>query len=105
MTEYAGLFAVTVAVASEGARSDLLAMASVLHRRGVKVVEAELTKPAHGRRIFNATFDATPARAETVLKSFQNMVDVLDAALFAAVDARETRDEPPTSTSCRRLAA
>lgn len=105
MTECQGLFAVTVAVASEGSRSDLLAMASVLHRRGVKVVEAELTKPAHGRRIFNATFNATLAQAETVLKSFQNMIDVLDAALFEAVDARGIRDEPPASSGCRWLAA
>ena len=101
MTEYTGLFAVTVAVASEGSRSDLLAMASVLHRRGVKVVEAELTKPAHGRRIFNAT----PAQAEMVLKSFQNMIDVLDAALFEAVDARGIRDEASTSSGCGWLAA
>lgn len=105
MSEPQSLFAVAVVVASEGSRSDLLAMASVLHRRGVGVVEAELAKPVRGRRIFNATFSATSAQAETVLKSFQNIVDVLDAALFEALDAREIRDEPDNSTGSRRLAA
>lgn len=99
------LFAVSVAITADGARSDLLAMASVLHRRGVRVVEAELTKVAHGRRVFNATFNATSAQASTVLKSFQNVIDVVEAALFDALDTRDIPDAPRVSTSGIRLSA
>lgn len=84
----ASLFAITVALDPEGSRSDLLAFASVLHRRGVDVLEAELTRPSNGRRVFHATFKATPAHATTVLRTFENLVDVLDAVLFEAFDAR-----------------
>ena len=84
------LFVVTIAVDAAGPRSDLLAMASVLHRRGVEVVEAELAREAHERRVFSATFRATPRAAATVLRSFENLVDVVDAALFEALDARSS---------------
>ena len=82
------LFAVTVALAADGARADLLSAASVLNRRSVDVIEAELGRPAHGRRVFSATFAATPQQAATVLRTFENMVDVVDASLFEALDAR-----------------
>jgi hypothetical protein len=82
------LFAVTVAMTADGARADLLSMASVLHRRGVDVVEAEFGRAMHGRRVFSATFAATPQQASTVLKTFENLIDVVDASLFAALDAR-----------------
>ncbi|MET0929238.1 MAG: hypothetical protein ABWX74_06955 [Aeromicrobium sp.] len=82
------LFAVTVALTADGSRADLLSVASVLHRRGVEVVEAELGRPAHGRRVFSATFAATPQQAATVLRTFEGLVDVVDASLFEALDAR-----------------
>jgi hypothetical protein len=85
------LFVVTVAMVPGGARADLLQMASTLHRRGAEVVEAELSKPAHGRRVFSATFRATPRQAETVLRSLAGLVDVVDAGLFEALDMRETQ--------------
>jgi hypothetical protein len=88
------LYVVTVAVTTDGARSGLLGLASVLHRRGVDVLEAELARPSHGRRVFNATFGATPQRAATVLRTYENLVDVVDAALFEALDIRAGRDAP-----------
>lgn len=88
------LFVVTVALVSDGSRANLFAMASVLHRRGVEVVEADLTRPSHGRRVFSATFSAEPRRADTVLKSYENLVDVLDASLFEAFDKRTLHVEP-----------
>jgi hypothetical protein len=88
MTSSPRLFAVTVALAADGSCADLLAMASVLHRRAVDVLEAELGRPAHGRRVFSATFAATPQQAATVLRTFENRVDVVDASLFEALDAR-----------------
>ncbi len=90
-TPSTSLFVVTVAMTSGGARADLLQMASTLHRRGAEVVEAELSKPAHGRRVFSATFRATPRQAQTVLRSMEGLVDVVDAGLFEALDMRETR--------------
>lgn len=86
------LFVVTIALDPDGSCADLLSMASVLHRRGVAVVEAELGRPAHGRRIFSATFGATPQQAATVLRTFDGLVDVLDATLFTALDARVSRE-------------
>lgn len=84
------LFVVTVAVTADGARADLLSLASVIHRRGVDIVEAEFCRAVHGRRVFSATFAATPQQASTVLKTFENLIDVVDATLFAALDARST---------------
>lgn len=82
------LFVVTVALTATGARADLLTMASVLHRRGVDVVEAELSRPAHDRRVFSAMFAATSQQASTVGRTFEGLVDVVDVSLFEAMDAR-----------------
>jgi hypothetical protein len=86
------LFVVTVALAASGARADLLGLASVLHRRGVEVVEAELGRPVDDRRVFSATFTAAPRQASTVLRTFENLVDVVDATLFEAMDTRIVRE-------------
>ncbi|GAA3512978.1 hypothetical protein GCM10022234_04580 [Aeromicrobium panaciterrae] len=82
------LFVVTVAMVPGGARANLLSMASVLHRRGVDVVEAELSRPGHDRRVFSATFRSTARQAETVLRTLEGLVDVVDATLYAALDVR-----------------
>jgi hypothetical protein len=92
------LFVLTVALVPDGARADLLGLASVLHRRGVEVVEAELGRPAHGRRVFSATFRATTRQAETVLRSMEGLVDVLDATLFVALDTRSTAADRALTT-------
>lgn len=95
----APLYVVTVAMFADGDRSDLLTMASVLHRRGVEVVEAEMSRPSHGRRVFSATFRAERQHAETVLKTFGNLVDVVDTSLFEALDARAIPVDPAVSLS------
>lgn len=89
------LYAVTVATFADGSRADLLTMASVLHRRGVDVVEADMARPSYGRRVFSATFSADARLANTVLRSFENLVDVVDASLFEAFDCREQHPESP----------
>lgn len=86
------LFVITVALTASGARADLMSMASVLHRRGVEVVEAELGRTVHDRRVFSATFAAAPRQASTVLRTFENIVDVVDASLFEAHDLRSARE-------------
>jgi hypothetical protein len=91
-------YVVTVAMWAGGARSNLLSMASVLHRRGVEVVEAEMARPAHDRQVFSATFSADARQAETVLRTFENLVDVTDASLFEALDSREPRHDPVAGT-------
>lgn len=85
---FESLFVVTVALVPGGARADLLAMASALHRRGVEVIEAELSRPGRDRRVFSATFRSTDRQAETVLRSLEGLVDVVDATLYAALDIR-----------------
>jgi hypothetical protein len=92
------LFAVTVAMTTSDSRSDLLVMASVLHRRAVNVVEAELSTPSQGRRVFSATFQATPQKALTVLNSLKARVDVVDAELCAAADSRSDWTAPAATT-------
>lgn len=83
------LFAVIVEVDADGARASLMALASVLHRRGIDVVEAEFTRRTHNRRVFTATFAAEQRRATTVLRSYENLIDVLDASLYAALETDE----------------
>lgn len=92
-------FAITVAVLAAGDRGDLLALASVLHRRRVEVVEAELARPAHGRRVFSATFIAEPERAATVLRTYEGLVDVIDASLYEALDSRQAHLPNPVSAA------
>jgi hypothetical protein len=76
-------FRITVTLVAGGARADLMAMASVMSRRGVSVLDAELTWPSDGRRLFRATFRACPSRAETVLETFRNQIDALGAYLIS----------------------
>jgi hypothetical protein len=104
MNEPQRLFVIAVAMTVDGSRADLLQMASVLHRRGVEIVEADLSRSAHGRRVFSATFHAAERQAETVLRTMEGLVDVIDASLFNALDARgdlHRRLTPPSSTTVR----
>lgn len=81
-------FVVTVSVTADDHGADLLTIASVLHRRGVQVVEADLARPVQGLRVFSATIVTDPARAMTVLRTLENRIDVVDAELFEAIDTR-----------------
>lgn len=80
------MYVVTVVLAADGRRSDLLAMAATLSRRRVAVLEAKLARPLDGRRVFTATFQASPARARLVLRTFQNHVDTLDTYLATTAE-------------------
>lgn len=81
-------YVVTVSVTANDHGADLLTIASVLHRRGVQVVEADLARPVDGLRIFSATIITDPARAWTVLRTLENRIDILEADLFEALDTR-----------------
>jgi hypothetical protein len=61
-------------------RATLLTLASVLHRRGVEVLAAEMSSSEHGAR-FVARFRGTAAQATTVRKTLSNLVDVSHAVL------------------------
>jgi hypothetical protein len=87
-------FVVAVVLTSEGARSDLLALASVLHRRGVMVEEATMTRPADHRRTFCASFTATRRQAMTVSRTFEGQVDVLDVELRTTNATSALRKSP-----------
>jgi hypothetical protein len=77
----AGPHRVTVTLAQRD-RSTFLSLVSMLHRRGVDVLEAELHTATDA--YFTATFLATPAHAMTVVASLRNLIDVMDAELTGA---------------------
>ncbi len=79
-------YVIIVVLSADGARSDLLAMAATLSRRHVAVLEANLARPLDGRRLFTATFQASPVRARSVLRTFLSQVDTLDARLVATAE-------------------
>jgi hypothetical protein len=74
-------YRVTVTLAQRD-RSTFLSLVSMLHRRGVDVLEAELHTATDS--YFTATFLATPAHATTVVASLRNLIDVMDAELTGA---------------------
>jgi acetolactate synthase regulatory subunit len=69
--------------------STLLSLVSTLHRRGVDVLSAELTRPTAGRRAFTATFHASWRQARTVEASLRNLVDVVGVEMCEAADGME----------------
>ena len=73
-------------VLADGDGSALLSVVSALHRRGVEVLDAELTRSAAGRRSFTATFVATCRQARTVEGSLRNLVHVIRAEVSEAAD-------------------
>jgi hypothetical protein len=90
------VFAISVELVADPS-ADLLIMASVLHRRGVDVLEAQLSRPTGGRRVFTASFAARSARhATSVARTFEGRVGVLDVHLLTA---------PADSPYQRRLSA
>lgn len=97
-----GTYSLTVTIAADGDHSSLLAMASVLHRRRVEVVDATITRPAQGHRFFRATILATARQANLVLRSMENVVNVLHAALFEAFEIPAGEKSQLTTGAARR---
>lgn len=75
--EEPSLFSVAVALHSRD-RSTLLALASVLHRRAVDVLDAQLTWVTEDTRAFEATISGTARQAATVERTMRNLVFVTD---------------------------
>lgn len=87
-----GLQPFSVAVDLTGRNSSaLLSLVSTLHRRGVDVLSAELTRPTADRRTFTATFHATERQARAVEASLRNLVDVVGVEMCEA-PAGDRRD-------------
>ena len=79
----ANVFTLSVTLVAD-LSTDLLVMASVLHRRGVDVLEARLSRPVEGGRLFTASFSARSAgHATTVARIVQGRVGVLEVRLRA----------------------
>lgn len=62
--------------------AQLSRLASIFGRRGLDVLEAELSRISQGSRLFTATVMASPRRANTLLQSFLGLVDVVSAELL-----------------------
>ncbi|MET0456515.1 MAG: hypothetical protein ABW137_32145 [Mycobacterium sp.] len=75
------LYVLEVTLIGDDGRSPLLAAASVLHRRGIDVVEATLTTDRLAGYRFTATFRCRPAQARTVQHTFGNRADTQDVTL------------------------
>ena len=82
-------YAVTVEVVG-GDQSTLLSLASVLHRRGVDVLAAELSRPVGGRRTFTATLAATTRQVDTVAATLRNLVPVMAVEVVPAGESART---------------
>ncbi|WP_033330874.1 hypothetical protein [Actinomadura welshii] len=88
----------SVAVALTGNdTSAFLRVVATLHRRGVPVTEAALTRPTSDRRTFAATFVATERQAQVVAASLRRLVDVVDVDVY---EPTETPDDPGSHGSC-----
>lgn len=94
--------AVTLA-GSDG--SALLSVVSTLHRRGVDVLNVELTRPTAGRRAFTATFHATWRQAGTTEASLRNLVDVVGVEMREAANDRGDSPSEKVMPIGSRLAA
>jgi hypothetical protein len=82
----------SVAVALTGRDSSaLLSLVSTLHRRGVDVLDAELTRPFANSRAFTATFHATLRQARIVEASLRNLIDVVGVEMCEPADLTLTR--------------
>jgi len=77
----ATLFGIEVSLDVGTGQSPLLSAASVLHRRGIDVIEASLVMRSTRRFRFTATFRCDAAHARTVLRTFENRIDTLDVIL------------------------
>ena len=77
----ATLFGIEVSLDVGTGESPLLSAASVLHRRGIDVIEASLVMRSTRRFRFTATFRCDAAQARTVLRTFENRIDTLDVML------------------------
>jgi acetolactate synthase regulatory subunit len=87
-------YSVAVALAGDDA-STFLRIVATLHRRGVPVVEAALSRPTADRRAFAATFVATGRQARVVAASLRRLVDVVGVELSEAADG-------PSTWTCRQ---
>jgi acetolactate synthase regulatory subunit len=83
-----GKYSVAVALSGQDAAT-LLRLVTVLHRRGVHVVEAELGQPTQRRAAFTATFLATARQALVVAASLRNLIEVLGVELCEAPNEAE----------------
>lgn len=87
-----GVFGLEVSMAVHVERSPLLSAASVLHRRGIEVIEASLSPPSvEGSWQFAATFRSGPVQARTLLRSFGNLIGTTDAVLVDFADGSRMR--------------
>lgn len=80
-------YSVVVALTGDDA-STFLRIVTTLHRRGVPVIEAALSRPTAGRRAFAATFVATGRQARVVAASLLRLVDVVGVELCEAADGQ-----------------
>lgn len=75
------LFRILVTLQDYGDRRTLSRLASVFGRRGLEVLDAELSRTSHGTRTFSASFIASPARANTLARTFLGLVHVAGTEL------------------------
>ncbi|MGE0776975.1 hypothetical protein [Mycolicibacterium sp.] len=76
-------------MASTTTGSGLSAVAAVLHRRGVDVIDASLSRAVDGRRRFSVSVAADSVRAHTLAATFQNLIDVIDVSIVDPAGPRE----------------
>lgn len=86
------LFRILVTLQDCGDRRTLSRLASVFGRRGLEVLDAELSPTSHGTRTFSASFIASPARATTLGRTFLGLAHVVGTELSDAGIVCESPD-------------
>ena len=87
-------YAVTVGIEARDDVRVLLSLASVLHRRGIGVSQANLSPPSLGRRTFTAVFTATNRQAVTLQASLSRLIEVVEVVLVEAGEGPKLGQSP-----------
>lgn len=90
-------FLVTVTVYADASRPPLLSIASILHRRHVTVLDAELRRAEGLAQKFIATVAASTERMETLARSLSREIDVLSVDYAELPHLRDTSAVPHTN--------
>jgi len=90
-------YSVTVTVHADSRRPPLLSIGSILHRRHITVLEAELRRPVGSAQTFSATVVTSARRMTTLAHSLLREIEVL------SVDYVELLDLPDTPDACQPI--
>jgi len=87
-------YSLSITMLADSSRSGFLAVVSVLHRRGVRVLEAELRRAIGDVQSMTVTLALSRTRMDTLAKSLVREIDVLSADFVELFDFRHATETP-----------